>query len=162
MGGCYRLLLSRFMDTCAHFCVCVCVWCVWFHSLCLSVFPSCRAPDKVIRAVTVVARLHCLYLTGRLCGVVSDRCCSCPVLLYVSLSSWVCFCLLAFLDSWRVRTGRSDFSACAGYSTLPDFYCGCVLELSNKDYLFHSQLGLEFLFHDRMIWPLWIQRVHQI
>ncbi len=81
------------MDPCAHFCLCV-----WFHSLCLSVFPSCRAPDKVIRAVTGVAHLHCLS-DWCLCGVVSDRCCSCPVLLYVSLSSWVCFCLLAVLDS---------------------------------------------------------------
>ncbi len=55
------------MDPCAHFYVCVCVW---FRSLCLSALPSYRAPDEVIRAVTGVARLHCLYLTG-----VSVVCC---------------------------------------------------------------------------------------
>ncbi len=129
----------------------VCV-CVWFRSLCLSAFPSCRAPDKVIRAVTGVARLHCLYLTGVYvvwCRIVVAHVLSCTMSVLLVPES--VFCLLAFLDSWRVRTGRSDFSACAGYSALPDFYCGCVLELSNKDYLFHSQLGLEFLFHDRMI-----------
>ncbi len=37
---------------------------LWTRSLCLSVLPSYRAPDEVIRTVTVVAHLHCLYLAG--------------------------------------------------------------------------------------------------
>ncbi len=36
----------------------------WTRSLCLSALPSFRAPDEVIRTVTGVARLHCLYLAG--------------------------------------------------------------------------------------------------
>ncbi len=43
------------------FCVCLCGW---TRSLCLSALPSNRAPDEVIRTVTGVARLHCLYLAG--------------------------------------------------------------------------------------------------
>ncbi len=46
----------------------VCSFCVrlcgWTRSLCLSALPSDRAPDEVIRTVTGVARLHCLYLAG--------------------------------------------------------------------------------------------------
>ncbi len=46
----------------------VCSFCVrlcgWTRSLCLSALPSNRAPDEVIRTVTGVARLHCLYLAG--------------------------------------------------------------------------------------------------
>ncbi len=46
----------------------VCSFCVrlcgWTRSLCLSALPSDRAPDEVIRTVTAVARLHCLYLAG--------------------------------------------------------------------------------------------------
>ncbi len=38
--------------------------CGWTRSLCLSALPSYRAPDEVIRTVTGVARLHCLYLAG--------------------------------------------------------------------------------------------------
>ncbi len=38
--------------------------CGWTRSLCLSALPSDRAPDEVIRTVTGVARLHCLYLAG--------------------------------------------------------------------------------------------------
>ncbi len=38
--------------------------CGWTRSLCLSALPSNRAPDEVIRTVTGVARLHCLYLAG--------------------------------------------------------------------------------------------------
>ncbi len=43
----------------------------------------------------------------------------------------------------------TDLSAQAGDSALPGYlHLHCVLELSNKDYLFHSQLDLEFLFRD--------------
>ncbi len=43
----------------------------------------------------------------------------------------------------------TDFSAQAGDSALPGYlHFHCVFELSNKDYLFHSQLDLEFLFRD--------------
>ncbi len=46
----------------------VCSFCVrlcgWTRSLCLSALPSNRAPDQVIKTVTGVARLHCLYLAG--------------------------------------------------------------------------------------------------
>ncbi len=78
------------MDPCAHsvcmyvyVCVCVCVCGVWVRSLGLSALPSYYAPDKVIRAATGVARLHCLYLAGVSVCVLSDRCCSCPALLSV-------------------------------------------------------------------------------
>ncbi len=62
---------SRFMDPCAQFFVCV-----WVRSFCLSALLSYHAPDEAIRAVTGVARLHCLYLAG-----VSVVCCQIVVLI---------------------------------------------------------------------------------
>ncbi len=80
------------MDPCAHsvcmYVVCVCV-CVCVCVVCGSLVGACQrclvyyAPDKVIRAATGVARLHCLYLAGVSVCVLSDRCCSCPALLSV-------------------------------------------------------------------------------
>ncbi len=47
--------------------ICVLILCssMWVDPLlCLSALPSDHAPDEVIRTVTGVARLHCLYLAG--------------------------------------------------------------------------------------------------
>ncbi len=63
--------------------LCVCMCGVWVRSLGLSALPNYYAPDKVIRAATGVARLHCLYLAGVSVCVLSYRCCSCPALLSV-------------------------------------------------------------------------------
>ncbi len=47
----------------------------------------------------------------------------------------------------------TDFSAQVVDSALPGYlHFHCVLELSNKDYLFHLQLDLEFLFRDNVIY----------
>ncbi len=51
-------VLSRFMDLCAHS-VSVCV-----GGPAHCAFQRCLVPDEVIRTVTGVARLHCLYLAG--------------------------------------------------------------------------------------------------
>ncbi len=61
---CRRFLVA--MSVTVHGSVCsFCVrLCGWTRSLCLSALPSDRAPDEVIRTVTGVARLHCLYLAG--------------------------------------------------------------------------------------------------
>ncbi len=61
----------RVLILCVFVCVCVCVWA---RSLGLSALPSYYAPDKVIRAATGVARLHCLYLAGVSVCVLSDHC----------------------------------------------------------------------------------------
>ncbi len=98
------------------FCVCLCGWTC---SLCLSALPNNRAPDEVIRTVTGVARLHCLYLAG----VSVMRCQIVVLLLWCTYSlcqssrSWSCSRLVAFqyipvgcgLDcilcpSWRLCT----------------------------------------------------------
>ncbi len=86
------------MDPCAHS-VCMCVCGVWVRSLGLSALPSYYTPDKVIRAATGVARLHCLYLAGVLCVccqivVAHVLPCSLSVLLVPESS----FRLLAVLD----------------------------------------------------------------
>ncbi len=69
--------------------------------MCLSALPSDRAPDEVIRTVTGVARLHCLYLAG-----VSVVRCQIVFTLVVSYS----LCLFSpgrvsvFPEGWRLCT----------------------------------------------------------
>ncbi len=121
---CRRFLVA--MSVTVHGSVCsFCVrLCGWTRSLCLSALPSDRAPDEVIRTVTGVARLHCLYLAGvsvvRFCGALSDRFYSCGVLtLCVSLPgpeavlAWSRFSISLKGEDWTV------FSARAGDSALP-------------------------------------------
>lgn len=137
--------LSRFMGPCAHFCVCVYV-CI--HSLCLSPLPSYRAPDELIRAVTGVAHLYCLYLAGvsvECCQIVVAHVLSCSLsVLLVPESSFRLLAVLDFLEGedwseyyfclcWRLFT--------AGYLLL---FCGCVVELSNKDLFFTRNWILSF------------------
>ncbi len=152
------------------FCVCLCVW---TRSLCLSALSStAHLCTEVIWAVTGVARLHCLYLAG-----VSVVGCQIVIALVVSYSlcqsscSWVSSRLVAVRYSWRVRTGLNSLPEletlrCRVYCTcttglsapplclesvpaLPGYlHLHCVLELDNKDCLFHSQLDLEFLYRD--------------
>ncbi len=81
--------------------------CGWTRSLCLSALPSYRAPDEVIRTVTGVARLHCLYLAG-----VSVVRCQIVITLVVFLLSVSVFQVLRLFSPgrvsvfpWRVRTG---------------------------------------------------------
>ncbi len=154
----------------------VCSFCVrlcgWTRSLCLSALPSYRAPDEVIRTVTGVARLHCLYLAG-----VSVVRCQIVIALVVFYSlcqssrSRGCSRLVAVQYSLK-GADWTVFSARAGDSALPDLlhlhcrcylhlhcvlesapalpaylHLHCVLELSNKVY-FHSQLDLELLYRD--------------
>ncbi len=89
----------------------VCSFCVrlcgWTRSLCLSALPSDRAPDEVIRTVTGVARLHCLYLAG-----VSVVRCQIVFTLVVFLLSVSVFQVRRLFSPgrvsvfpWRVRTG---------------------------------------------------------
>ncbi len=73
--------------------ICVLILCssmLWTRSLCLSALPSYRAPDEVIRTVTGVARLHCLYLSDRFycCGVLT-LCVSLPG--PEAVLAWSCF-----------------------------------------------------------------------
>ncbi len=147
----------------------VCSFCVhlcgWTRSLCLSALPSYRAPDEVIRTVTGVARLHCLYLAG-----VSVVRCQIVIALVVSYSlcqssrSRGCSRLVAVQYSlkgadWTVFSARAGdctagFTAPAlpGYlhlhcvlesaPALPAYlHLHCVLELSNKDCLFSLAIG---------------------
>ncbi len=70
------------MDLCAHS-VSVCVG---GPARCAcQQLPSYRAPDEVIRTDTGVARLALPISGWRFCGGLSDRYCSCGVLLSVSL-----------------------------------------------------------------------------
>ncbi len=110
----------------------------------------------------------------RFCGGLSDRYCSCGVLLSVSLPgpgavlAWSLFsipggCGLDWIlcPSWRLCTAGFTAPALPGYlhlhcvlesaPALPAYlHLHCVLELSNKDCLFHSQLDLELLYRDTM------------
>ncbi len=141
--------------------------CGWTRSLCLSALPSYRAPDEVIRTVTGVARLHCLYLAG-----VSVVRCQIVIALVVSYSlcqssrSRGCSVFLKGAN-WTV------FSAQAGDSALPgllhlhcrvictstmfwSLHLHCQLIFTStvfwscqiKTVCFHSQLDLELLFRD--------------
>ncbi len=93
--------------------------CGWNRSLCLSALPSYRAPDEVIRTVTGVARLHCLYLAG-----VAVVRCQIVISLVVSYSlcqssrSRGCSRLVAFQYSLK-GADWTVFSARAGDSALP-------------------------------------------
>ncbi len=148
----------------------VCSFCVrlcgWTRSSCLSALPSYRAPDEVIRMVTGVAHLHCLYLAAvsvvrcqivialvvsySLCQSSRSRCCSRLVAGQYSLKG----------ADWTVFSARAGDSAlpgllhlhCRGYlhlhcvlesaPALPAYlHLHCVLELSNKDYLFSLAIG---------------------
>ncbi len=90
--------------------ICVLILCLSMcvdRSWCLSALPSDRAPDEVIRTVTGVARLHCLYLAG-----VSVVRCQIVITLVVSLRSVSVFQVLRLFSPdrvsvfpWRVRTG---------------------------------------------------------
>ncbi len=120
--------------------------------MCLSALPSYRAPDEVIRTVTGVARLHCLYLAG-----VSVVRCQIVIALAVSYSlcqssrSRGCSVFLKGAD-WTVFSARARDSALPGYlhlhcvlesaPALPAYlHLHCVLELSNKDCLFSLAIG---------------------
>ncbi len=141
--------------------------CGWTRSLCLSALPSFRAPDEVIRTVTGVARLHCLYLAG-----VSVVRCQIVVTIVVPYSlcqssrSGGCSRLVTFqyfpegcgLDcilcpGWRLCTAgftapctADDICTSTVFwspaPALPAYlHLHCVLELSNKDYLFSLAIG---------------------
>ncbi len=123
--------------------------CGWTRSLCLSALPSYRAPDEVIRTVTGVARLHCLYLAG-----VSVVGCQIVIAHVVSYSLSV-FQVLRLLSPGHC----SVFLKGTGFNSLPELetlhcrvYCtstvfwGCQI----KTVYFHSQLDLELLFCDNM------------
>ncbi len=148
------------------FCVCLCGW---TRSLCLSALPSNRAPDEVIRTVTGVARLHCLYLAG----VSVMRCQIVVLLLWCTYSlcqssrSWSCSRLVAFqyipvgcgLDcilcpSWRLCTAGFTAPALPMISApplclesapaLPAYLTSTVFwSCQIKTICFHSQLDLE-------------------
>ncbi len=124
----------------------VCSFCVrlcgWTRSLCLSALPSYRAPDEVIRTVTGVARLHCLYLAG-----VSGVRCQIVIALVVSYAlcqssrSRGCSRLVAVQYSWRVRTGLYSLPELETLHCRWYLHLHCVLELSNKDCLFSLAIG---------------------
>ncbi len=139
---------------------------MWTRSLCLSALPSYRAPDEVIRTVTGVARLHCLYLAG-----VSVVRCQIVFTVVVYLLSVSVFQVLKLFSPGRVsvypcrvRTGlyslpeletlhcrvyctctaddictSTVFGVCTCTASLSHLHC--VLELSNKDYLFSLAIG---------------------
>ncbi len=150
--------------------------CGWNRSLCLSALPSYRAPDKVIRTVTGVARLHCLYLAGvavvrcqiviSLCGVLfSVSVFQVPRLFSpgrVSVFPEGCGLDCILCPSWRFCTARFTAPALPmisapplcleSASALPAYlHLHCVLELSIKTIYFHSQLDPELLYRDRTI-----------
>ncbi len=131
--------------------------CGWTRSLCLSALPSDRAPDEVIRTVTGVARLHCLYLAG-----VSVVRCQIVFTLVVFLLSVSVFQVLRLFSpgrvsvfpegcgldcilcpSWRLCTaGLHLHCVLESAPALPAYLLlHCVLELSNKDYLFSLAIG---------------------
>ncbi len=123
---------------------------LWTRSLCLSALPSYRAPDEVIRTVTGVARLHCLYLAG-----VSVVRCQIVFTVVVYLLSVSVFQVLKLFSPGRVsvypcrvRTGLYSLPEletlhCRVYCTCTASlsHLHCVLELSNKDYLFSLAIG---------------------
>ncbi len=141
----------------------VCSFCVrlcgWTRSLCLSALPSYRAPDEVIRTVTGVARLHCLYLAG-----VSVVRCQIVITLVVSYSlcqssrSGGCSRLVAFSifpEGWRLCTAGFTAPALPMISAPPLCFgvCTCTASLSSPPLcfgvvkkrlsVFHSRLDLE-------------------
>ncbi len=134
----------------------VCSFCVrlcgWNRSLCLSALPRYRAPDEVIRTVTGVAHLHCLYLAG-----VAVVRCQIVISLVVSYSlcqssrSRGCSRLVAFqyfpegcgLDcilcpSWRLGTAGFTAPALPMISAPPLCFgvCICTASLSSPPLCF--------------------------
>ncbi len=99
--------------------------CGWTRSLCLSALPSDHAPDEVIRTVTGVARLHCLYLAG-----VSVVRCQIVFTLVVSYSlcqssrSGGCSRLVAF--QYFLRVGDSALPVLLHLHCR--FYCTCTAD----------------------------------
>ncbi len=86
--------------------------------MCLSALPKYCAPDEVIRTVTGVARLHCLYLAGVSvvgCQIVIVNVLSYSLSVFQFLSQFSPGCCSVFLEGadWTV------FSARAGDSALP-------------------------------------------
>ncbi len=140
--------------------------CGWNRSLCCSALPSYRAPDEVIRTVTGVARLHAYIWVALLWCVVRFVFCCGVLFSVVSLPrSRGCSRLVAFQYSlkgadWTVFSARAGDSCTAGFtapalpmisapplclesaSALPAYlHLHCVLELSNKDYIFSLAIG---------------------
>ncbi len=148
----------------------MCTFCVrlcgWTRSLCLSALPSYRAPDEVIRTVTGVARLHCLYLAG-----VSVVRCQIVITLVVSYSlcqssrSGGCSRLVAFSifpEGWRLCTAGFTAPALPMISAPPLCFgvCTCTASLSSpplcfgvvKENLFFTRNWISsFLYCDRTI-----------
>ncbi len=124
--------------------------CGWTRSLCLSALPSYRAPDEVIRTVTGVARLHCLYLAG-----VSVVRCQIVITLVVSYSlcqssrSGGCSRLVAFSifpEGWRLCT--------AGV------YCTCTADDICTSTLFWSlHLHCQLIFTSTVFWSCQIKTI---
>ncbi len=147
----------------------VCSFCVrlcgWNRSLCLSALPSYRAPDEVIRTVTGVARLHCLYLAGVAvvhCQIVislvvsyslcqSSRSRGCSRLVAVSVFPEGCGLDCILCPSWRLCTAGFTAPALPMISALPLGFgvCTCTASLSSpplcfgvvKDYIFSLAIG---------------------
>ncbi len=153
--------------------------CGWTRSSCLSALPSYHAPDEVIRTVTGVARLHCLYLAG-----VSVVRCQIVIALVVSYSlcqssrSRGCSRLVTVQYSlkgadWTVFSARAGDSALPGLlhlhgrgylhlhcvlesaPALPAYlHLHCVWSCQIKTIYFHSQLDLELLYRDKSLLTL--------
>ncbi len=147
----------------------VCSFCVrlcgWTRSLCLSALPSDRAPDEVIRTVTGVARLHCLYLAG----VSVVRCQIVFTLVVISVSVFQVRRLFSpgrvsvFPEGWRLCTAGFTapalpmisapplcFGVCTCTASLSHLHC--VLELSIKTVCFSLAIGSRaVLYRDRTI-----------
>ncbi len=167
-----RVSLSRLLGPCAHS-VSVCV-CEPARCACQRCLAPCtwRGNQSGYRCSS-----SALPISGwRFCGGLSDRYCSCVVLLSVSLPvpesvlAWLLFgipggCGLDWIlcPSWRLCTAGLTAPALPDCLTLHLHYVlesapalpgylhlHCVLELSNKDCLFHSQLDLELLFRDKV------------
>ncbi len=140
----------------------VCSFCVrlcgWTRSLCLSALPSDRAPDEVIRTVTGVARLHCLYLAG-----VSVVRCQIVFTLVVFLLSVSVFQVRRLFSPgrvsvfpWRVRTGL--------YS-LPELetlhcrvYCTCTAgDICTSTVFWSLHLHCQLIFTSTVFWSCQIK-----
>ncbi len=137
--------------------------CGWTSSLCLSALPSYRAPDEVIRTVTGVAHLHCLYLAS-----VSVMRCQIVITLVVSYSlcqssrSWGCSRLVAFqyfpegcgLDcilcpSWRLCTADDICTSTVFWS----LHLHCQLIFTSTVF-WSLHLHCQLIFTSTVFWSL--------
>ncbi len=126
--------------------------CGWNRSLCLSALPSYRAPDEVIRTVTGVARLHCLYLAD-----VAVVRCQIVISLVVSYSlcqssrSRGCSRLVAFQYSlkgadWTVFSAELETLHCR-------VYCTCTADDICTSTVFWSlHLHCQLIFTSTVFW----------